>query len=316
MVGTDILIRALSEQYLRAEDQMTCNLLKILTDAGSKLYLSEPVLEEIHRHLEITDWEFINYFSEQEPYIDLAIARHAGKILIRSYFYSKLRPVEGVSSPKGWKSHIGQFCDYRKLHHPSGSGKQQLGQYLLDRFGMEFLSNDDLQSYATEKQVEELAQQIMPIKKDDILAVNDARMILSVYGRRKALKENHQANPYGFSAWWLTHETRVQRTTFDIVRKQGAKYIIRPDFVLNFISLSPTMEQVRQTHRKIMPTLLGIRLSNRMREDIFHDAMKRTNEALAIDNSRAKVMMGDLSNRLKGDSFKQYEVDWDRAHDL
>lgn len=316
MVGTDILIRALSEQYLKKEDQMTCNLLNILIDSGSKLFLCEPVLEEVHSHLEITDWEFKNYFSAQEPHINLDIARHASKILIRSYFYAKLRPVKGMTGPSGWKSHIGQFCDYKKLHSQSGEGKQQLGQYLSDRFDMEFLSNEDLQSFASEQRVSELAKHIKPIKKDDILAVNDARMILSVYGKRKDRNQNHHANPYGFSAWWLTHETRIQSATSKIIKEQGAKYIIRPDFILNFISLSPTMEEVRQTHRKVMPTLLGIKLSNRMREDIFHDAMQKISEALAIDESRAKVLMGDLSNKLKGDSFKQYEINCNPMHEL
>jgi len=49
-----------------------------------------------------------------------------------------------------------------------------------------------------------------------------------------------------------------------------------------------------------MSTLLRVKLSNRMREDIFHDVMTKVKEALGIDDARAKVMMGDLSNKLKG----------------
>ena len=112
-VGTDILVRALSEHYLHPDDQMTCNMLKILQDARSELILCAPVLEEVHRHLETTDWEFINYFADQEPYVDLNHARHSGKILIRSYFYARLRSPEGIKGPAGWKSFIGQFCDYK-----------------------------------------------------------------------------------------------------------------------------------------------------------------------------------------------------------
>ena len=40
-IGSDIIIRALSERYLRPEDQMTVNILHILREAGSTLILTE-----------------------------------------------------------------------------------------------------------------------------------------------------------------------------------------------------------------------------------------------------------------------------------
>ena len=47
-----------------------------------------------------------------------------------------------------------------------------------------------------------------------------------------------------------------------------------------------------------------------MREDIFHDVMKRCKDVKAVDEARAKAMMVDMSNRLKGDNFKRYEMDF------
>jgi hypothetical protein len=164
-----------------------------------------------------------------------------------------------------------------------------------------------------EKERDELALQLEPFKVGsgkEVRAQNDAKMILGVYGMRKKRGEEFKGSPYGFATWWLTHESRVQLATPDLVRKNGAKYILRPDFILNFICLSPSTEEVRKAYAEIMPSLLGVQLSNRMREDIFHDAMTKMSEASAIDDSRARVMMADLSNRLKGDFFKQYEKEW------
>lgn len=307
-VGTDILVRALSERYLRPEDQMTCNMLKILRDAGSQLILCEPNLNEVISHLRATDFEFRNHFSTQEPYITLEIARHAEKILIRSYFYARLQPVEQGKGPRGWKSHIARFCDYDQLH--TGKGSEQLRQYLLAHFGLEFLSDDDLAKMVSEEEVKKLAEQIFPHKAQEILATTDARVILGVYGQRDHRKEAVTANPYGFSTWWLTQETAVQKATFELVRDKHAKYIIRPDFLLNFIALSPSMESVRKTYRSVFPSLLGVRLANRMREDIFHDVMGKAREAMEVDEARAVVIMSELSNKLKGDSYKQYEQGW------
>ena len=71
------------------------------------------------------------------------------------------------------------------------------------------------------------------------------------------------------------------------------------------------MEEVRQSYNSIFPTLLGIRLSNRMREEIFDDVMNRVQELNDLDEARAKSKMIELSSRLKGDNYKTYEAEFD-----
>ena len=142
-----------------------------------------------------------------------------------------------------------------------------------------------------------------------ILADNDAKMVLSIYGRRRAKGEEHKANPYGYRTWWLTHETRVREATVDLVRERGSQYIMRPEFLLNFIALSPTTEEIRRAYETVFPTLLGVKLSNRMREDLFHKLMENVKDVMSVDDARARVMMDEYSNHLKGDFYKQYEVE-------
>ena len=244
LVGTDILIRALSERYLRPEDQMTCNMLGILKDAGADLVLAEPVVEEIHTHIMNTDLEFQLDFMEIEPYVDFEIARHASKILIRAYLYARLRPVEGVSRPTGWKAFIGQVCEYGILR--SKLGRDQIRRYLMERFGMRYVSTEDLEELVAEDSVRQLAdtlQELRPDKRREI-AENDAKMVFAVYGKRNSLREHHKNNPYGFRTWWLTQETAVRRATRDLVRDKGAHYMMRPEFLLNFIALPPSTQEV------------------------------------------------------------------------
>ena len=308
-VGTDILIRALSERYLREEDQMTCNILRIMKDAGADLILAQPVVEEVHSHLENTDWEFKNDFVETEKYVTIDIAKHSPKILIRSYFYAQLLPLPGVDSPRGWKSFINQVCDYSALHNQQG--RDQIKKYLCERFALRFMSTEDLEELVSVEEVRMLADRLEEIRSEKrrILADNDARLVLSVYGKRRETGEEHKPNPYGYRTWWLTHETRVREATVDLVRERGSQYIMRPEFLLNFIALSPTTEEVRRAYETVFPTLLGVKLSNRLREDLFHDLMRKVKDAMSVDDARARVMMGEYSDRLKGDSYKQYEVE-------
>ena len=308
-VGTDILIRALSERHLREEDQMTCNMLRIIKDAGADLILTQPVVEEIHSHLKLTDLEFQNDFMETEPYVTIDIARHSPKILIRSYFYARLRPLPGVDSPQGWRSFIGQVCDYGALHQQRGH--DQIRKYLGERFALQFVSTEDLEGLVSAEEVRVLADRLENIRSERkrILADNDAKMVLSIYGKRRETGEEHKANPYGYRTWWLTHETRVRKATVDLVRERGSQYIMRPEFLLNFIALSPTTEEIRRAYEAVFPTLLGVKLSNRMREDLFHKLMKNVKDAMSVDDARVRVKMDEYSNHLKGDSYKQYEVE-------
>ena len=306
-VGSDIIIRALSERYLSREDQMTVNMLAILRQAGSELILTQTAVEEIQSHLAASDTEFRHDFLQVEPYLDTTIARHASKILIRAYFYAKLDPLR-EESPKGWGSFVGQICAYEDLHNKTKS-RRQVQHYLIEKFGFEYLDKDDLRGLVDEQEFETLANKLGEIKPSPILARNDARQILAVYGKRNALSEGHRANPYGYRTWWLTHETRVTQFTNEIVNEQGARYIMRPEFILNFIALSPTTAEIRKSYDTVFPTLLGVRLSNRMRENVFHDVMNRAKELGSVDDARVQVMMSDMSNRLKGDNYKEYEAE-------
>ncbi|MGO6970131.1 hypothetical protein [Rhizobium ruizarguesonis] len=307
LIGSDIIIRALSERYLPEADQMTVNMLRILRASGSKLLLTRMVADEVQSHLKGTDYEFINWFAELEPYMTPELVRHCKKILVRAYFYARFDRSNNAR-PAGWKSFLGQFCDYADLHRTE-KARDQIKGYLIEKFGFDYLDDEDLSLLTDDSEVAALAAKFKSIKSEEVLALNDARQILAVYGKRREMREGHKPNPYGYRSWWLTHETKVRHATADLIHQKGSQYIIRPEFILNFISLSPKMEEVRASYNAIFPTLLGVRLANRMREDIFHDVMGRAKEMKSVDDARAKVMMAEMSNRLKGDNFKRYEIE-------
>lgn len=307
-VGADIIVRALSERYLADVDQMTVNLLRILREAGATLILTHMTVEEVHSHIKTTDQEFRNLFHNVEPHVGKEFARHSRKILLRAYFYAKSDPLL-EARPANWKMFIEQICSYADLYDDTVS-RDQVKNYLMEKFGLEYLDETDMEELVDDDEAKNLAGQIESIKSEDVLARNDARHILAVYGKRRALRERYSPSPYGYRTWWLTHETKVRGYTRELVRSHAAEYIIRPEFILNFVALSPTTEAVRKSYGTIFPTLLGIRLSNRMREDIFKDVMRKVNNVCALDEARAKTMIVEMSNKLKGDNYKIYEANF------
>src|SRR5207249_2269420 len=103
--------------------------------------------------------------------------------------------------------------------------------------------------------VQNLANALAGDKKHMELAANDALLALAVYGRREASREDASVTEFGFRTWWLTGETAILRHTKEIVdAHHGERYMMRPDFLLNFIALAPSASEVRRTYANVFPT--------------------------------------------------------------
>ena len=307
-VGADLIVRALSERYVRPEDQRVRTMLRMLASAGSKLVLTEPVLEEVHNHLRTTDIEFRNYFAIQEQRITYDIARNCGKILIRAYFYSKFDPPVKIQAPASWQAYLNQFCAPSKLGH--AEGQEELKRYLLSNYGLTFESRDEieklLQTERDQREIEEVAGALSPEKSATALAKNDALMVFAVYGRRAQSGEAAKQTVFGYRSWWLTGETTILRHTHHLVSRYGARYMMRPEFLLNFIAMSPKLSQVREAYKGIFPSLLGIRLANRMKDDVYHDMMTKVKDAACLEPGRVEALVSQYSDELKSSFRKVY----------
>lgn len=301
-LGSDILVKALSERYLEEEDQVARNLLKMASASGISMYLSECVLEEVYTHIRGTCYEFINYYLEMEPYITKEIARNSNKILIRSYFYAKKEKRIG-----NWKAYINQFMTYDNVHN--SNGREELRKYLLVEYKLKSISNDELESTCDLNKVKALAGEMISnnIKENDKLAYNTSLLVHGVYGLRKKNNEIGAVSEYGLKTWWMTNQTRVLSHTADIVKVNGSQYIMRPEYILNFIAMSPKCEDVRRSFQGIFPSTFGIQLGNRLKDDVFHKVLEDVSQWKNYSPGRITTLMSDLSDKLKTDRLKRYD---------
>lgn len=143
---------------------------------------------------------------------------------------------------------------------------------------------------------------------EEILCRNAALTVLRVFQRRRTDGERSGDNPYGFKTWWLTQQTRVQNATGKLVTKEGARYMMRPEFILHFLATVPSAKAVQESYESIFPTILGVKLGNRMEETAFKEIISKAREVYdEVDESRAKVLLAKASARLQSDFKKQYE---------
>lgn len=314
-VGSDILIRALTERYLKEEDQQTRNMLRLAHACGVKLLLSEPILDEVFHHIQGSNYEFVNHMAEVEPYITMSYARHSPKILIRTYFYAKEK---GQTS--GWKAFLGQFLTYESLWDKEGkTGKDELRVYLTSQFSLEYQSKADLETVVQISEVQAFAQHLIESgeKKEKFnLAYNDALMVHAVYGLRRVNRETSKTMEYGYQTWWLTQETRIQRYTVGLVMDHGMKYIMRPEFLLNYFALSPTKADVLASYRSVFPTSIGLQMGHRLRENDFHKVLAKVKEWTELEPGRRTSRIQKLGDMLKTDQKRNYQHQFSTVDDV
>lgn len=303
-VGSDQLVRALSEICLDEADKVVTNTLKMAAQAGATLVLTESALDEIVHHLRGCDMEFQNTFADIEDSVSYDLARSSPKIMVRAYMYSRLSRKKG--SPTSWPAFINQFCSYTDLHRAQSF--QAIRRYLQGEFSMIFKDRIELRELVDPKQLQDLTVILEEDgNKKFELAENDALMVLAVYGHRRKNREHSSISEFGYQTWWLTGETRVLRHTGQIVRNNsGGKYVMRPDFLLNFLTLAPAASQARESFSSIFPSLLGVTLSRRMAEAPFRKMLGFVRKAEGLNDSRRTAMIAEYSDKLKSDLHRQY----------
>lgn len=304
-LGSDIIVKALSERYLSKEDQQCKNLLQSAALSGVKLRMSTAVLEEVYTHIRNTNYEFHNHFRNIENYVTKDIARNSSKILIRAYFYAKT-----ANLVRTWESFINQFVSYDAISN--NSGREELKRYLVSEYNLTFIENEELASYSKASEVKELADTLVENdeKKHDVLALNSALLVHGIYGLRYKNNESNNGSPFGYGTWWLTNQTRIQKHTSELVRKNSSKYIMRPEFLLNFLSLSPSAEQVRETYGNLFPSNLGIQFGHRLKEDAFHAVLNKVKEWSDYEPGRVTALVSSLSDTLKSEQYNINEESW------
>lgn len=73
--------------------------------------------------------------------------------------------------------------------------------------------------------------------------------------------------------------------------------------------------ETRDTLGHVFPSLLGIRLSRRMNEDVFHDIIKKVEVAQDIDEARRTAAVAGLVDQLKANFNKQYDAQFEYDRD-
>lgn len=306
LVGADILVKALSETFLPSEHRHVTNLLKVAKACGATLIITEPVVNEVFTHLHATHLEFRNYYADQEPYISPALASQSDRIMIRTYFYAKLL----MNRVTGWRNFIEMFVEFDDLAAKSARGESQLQAFLCKTYDLEPLLRVDLAKGVDMKRVEALAGALEG--KKEILAQNDALMCFAVYAQRARGGEQAIYDGFGVRTWWLTKEAFLLQHTGAIVQEHGGiPFIMRPEFLLNFLSNSPKAAEIDPVVRDLLPSHVGLQIGQHLNPGHMHKLLGHVDDWKALPEARREIRITEAVDRLKYDRLKRYESNLD-----
>lgn len=293
-IGNSILIPAFSEMFLDKINRRHWNLLKGAQKAGVKLVVSDSIIDELVSHFKILRNVYYQNLKDSEDFYledeyNLTAVQH---IILRAYFYAKKR---------GKVSNFDKFINHY-IDPDLKTAKLDLIELLKELFGIEYLSEAELNISINVDVYNELVLELSKTKGSPKKAEVDSKLILSIYALREKNNETSDTSIFGYKTWWLSKDT----STFRIVKKVldekfHVSCYMRPDFLYNYIALAPKQEEVKEVYDELFPSLLGVNLSYHLPNDVAEQVQKSINDHRDLPNYRKKSTLRKFTEQLKSD---------------
>jgi hypothetical protein len=293
-VCTSILIPAMSEFFLEPENRRHWNLLTGARDAGVRLIANETIIGELASHFQMILAKYEEIFKhDEEMYLaDEILTLYIDEILIRAYFYAKMR---------GQVSHFKNFID--NFVSPSlENAKRELSEWLHEEFGIEFVSDKSLGVEIDKEEEDRLFKELKKEKSAPPKAKNDANLILTIYSIREKYNEGGTSDIFGYRTWWLSKDTLTLKAVNKVFKdKYRVSCYMRPDFLYNYISLAPKLGSVKRSYAAMFPSLLGVNISYHLPTDIMRSVHNYMKEHRTKNLARRSAILQSLAEKLRID---------------
>ena len=293
-VCTSIIIPALSEFYLAPPNRRHWNLLKEARNAGVNLVVNETILRELVSHFRmITHAYEEEYRAFEDVYLaDEMSTLYIEEIMIRAYFYSKMH---------GEADTFGGFIDNfvtPNLRH----AEEELVEWLKTEFGIQYRPDKNIGCKPDKAEVERLYEVLKRQKTHQQQARSDANLILTIFAIREKNNERADGGIFGYRTWWLSKDTVTQRAVNEAFRnKYPTSCYIRPDFLHNYICLTPSSAEIDSAYHELFPTLLGVNISFNLPGEVIDVIHKQLREHKDKNVARLTSVLRMLTDKMKVD---------------
>jgi len=293
-VCTSIIIPAFSEYYLDEQNKRHWALLKGAQAAGIRLYISDPIIDELVHHFRMLKTKYEGSFKKEESiYLENELQMlYIEEIMLRSYFHAKAQ-----GKVASFYDYINNFCD-PKMNNP----KDELIDFLKDQFDITYITDSNQHITINKQEHGLLSAKLNEQKKSANKAKTDAKIILSIYKLREKNNESSNAGIFGYKTWWLSKDTTTYLAVQELFKgKYPVSCYIRPDFLYNHIALAPKKTEVDDFYKQVFPSLLGVNISFHLPKEVTTYIQEKIQEHSTKNPSRMKAILRQLTETLQSD---------------
>jgi hypothetical protein len=92
---------------------------------------------------------------------------------------------------------------------------------------------------------------------------------------------------------------------------QNTQFIMRPEFLLNFLSSSPKSEEIDPVVRDLLPSHVGLQIGQHLDPSHMHKILEHVDVWKELPEARREIKITEAVNHLKYDRLKRYENNLD-----
>jgi hypothetical protein len=267
-LDTSVVLPLLAEDLLDLPARSHSAMLSAVRESGSRLYVTEGVIEEVTFHIKRSR----GYFRARIEQRDL---RGEEPFLLNCYSLSG-------RDPSDFERWLETFCG-------DARPEDDVIDYLEDMFGIEVFALAELadqEDPALRAQVAEVWHEarderdrrlaVLGIPPTDLatrnrLVAHDVENYVGVIARRRVRGERRSA--FGYKSWWLTLDGTAFRIHKELVGrlkdKPPASPAISPDFMLNYLAVGPVRARLSRKTEETLPLMLNMSILDAVPKDLL-----------------------------------------------
>lgn len=267
-LDTSVVLPVLAEDLLDPSARSHSAMLSAVRESGSRLYVTEGVIEEITYHIKRSRGYFHAQVEQRDLYGD-------PPFLLSCYRLSGRNPND--------------FLRWLETFSGDARPEDDVIDYLEEMFGIEVFDLADLADQADSTLRAQVAE-VWQESRDDRdrrlaalgipptdqatrtrLVTHDVENYVGVIVRRQIRGERRSA--FGYKSWWLTLDGTAFRVHKELIGrlkdKPPASPAISPDFMLNYLAVGPVRARLSRRTEETLPLMLNMSILDAVPKDLL-----------------------------------------------
>jgi hypothetical protein len=285
-----VILPLLAEPLIEGVSGRFTRMIEAARDAGMKLFVTPGAIQEIERHMNRS----------------LACARTDRGRWIGAVPYLLERYIAS-GRPSA------SFGNWLENFRGDARPKEDIGEYLIEEFGIETRSLENEKAAAPEElrfalqhlwyEVHHRRRERQELPPDEMVITRLVEHDVECYCGVIQLRSKERTSPFGYDAWWLT----VDRQAFELKAKLSEVMVSEPpdspvlsaDFMVNYLAFGPVRMRVGKVKEAHLPLMMELSTAQYLTPELLAEAERLRNELKDVPERVVRRRVRDYLDRAR-----------------